>query len=225
MDSVYAMLMSEQKKLKEKKAQLDIIINQQGNLPAMRQELSAIRAENELLKKEVRNAVETEVKNMFQTKYNNIDKLYDYPRQIDSACFKKQETSSLGEVELKTREQIRKRENEIGEKEKMLVDWETQMFQKSLQMEETMEQYNLKMNRMAAQKQDIQDNVRRLQALTKDYQHVIEAEERTKLAQEKLDSQKTQMRQEEHLIDMKIAQVEKDRKQLASDLLDQSKLK
>ena len=41
---------------------------------------------------------------------------------------------------------------------------------------------------------------------------MIETEERTKLAQEKLDSQRTQMRQEEHLIDMKIAQVEKDRK-------------
>ena len=94
------------------------------------------------------------------------------------------------------------------------------MFQKSLQIEESMEQYNLKMNRMAAQKLDIQENVRKLQSLTKDYQQVIEAEERTKLAQDKLDSQRTQMRQEEHLIDMKIAQVEKDRKQLASDLLD-----
>ena len=31
----------------------------------------------------------------------------------------------MGEVELKTIEQIRKREREIGEKEKMLVDWET----------------------------------------------------------------------------------------------------
>lgn len=44
------------------------------------------------------------------------------------------------------------------------------MFQKSLQIEESMEQYNQKMNRMAAQKQDIQENVRKLQSLTKDYQ-------------------------------------------------------
>ena len=51
---------------------------------------------------------------------------------------------------MKTVEQIRKREFEIGEKEKELYNWETQLFQKSLQMEETMEQYNLKMNRMAA---------------------------------------------------------------------------
>ena len=125
MDSVYAMLMAEQKKLKEKKKQLDLIVSQQVNLPAMRQELCAIRAENEQLKKEVRCAVETEVKNMFQTKYKNVDKLYDYPRQIDANCFKKEERSDLGEVELKTIEQIRKREREIGEKEKMLVDWET----------------------------------------------------------------------------------------------------
>lgn len=46
----------------------------------MRQELATIRAENDMLRKEVRNAVETEVKNIFQTKYKNIDKLYDYPR-------------------------------------------------------------------------------------------------------------------------------------------------
>ena len=44
------------------------------------------------------------------------------------------------------------------------------MFQKSLQIEESMEQYNQKMNRMAAPKQDIQENVRKLQSLTKDYQ-------------------------------------------------------
>lgn len=36
MDSVYAMLMAEQKKLKEKKKQLDLIVSQQVNLPAMR---------------------------------------------------------------------------------------------------------------------------------------------------------------------------------------------
>ena len=80
MDSVYTMLMAEQKKLKEKKKQLDSIVSQHLNLPVMRQELQAIRAENEQLKKEVRNSIETEVKNMFQTKYKNIDKLYDYPR-------------------------------------------------------------------------------------------------------------------------------------------------
>ena len=44
-------------------------------------------------------------------------------------------------MELKTVEQIRKRETEVGEKEKELYTWETQLFQKSLQMEEAMEQY------------------------------------------------------------------------------------
>ena len=47
MDSVYSMLMTEQKKLKEKKKQLDQIVNEHLNLPAMRQEITAIRAENE----------------------------------------------------------------------------------------------------------------------------------------------------------------------------------
>ena len=73
MDSVYSMLMTEQKKLKEKKKQLDQIVNEHLNLPAMRQEITAIRAENEQLKKEVRNAVDQEVKHMFATKYKNAD--------------------------------------------------------------------------------------------------------------------------------------------------------
>ena len=42
--------------------------------------------------------------------------------------FKKEEKSDLGEVELKTVEQIRKRESEVGEKEKELYNWETQLF-------------------------------------------------------------------------------------------------
>ena len=37
----------------------------------------------------------------------------------------KEEKNDLGEVELKTVEQIRKRESEIGEKEKELYNWET----------------------------------------------------------------------------------------------------
>ena len=73
---------------------------------------------------------------------------------------------------------------------------------------------------MANQKQEIQENIKKLQTLTQDYQRVIEAEERTKQAQEQLDRQREQMRQEEKLIDMKISQVEKDRRQLTTDLLD-----
>ena len=100
MDSVYSMLMTEQKKLKEKKKQLDQIVNEHLNLPAMRQEITAIRAENEQLKKEVRNAVDQEVKHMFATKYKNADQLYDYPRQIDENCFKKK--PQLGQADLDT---------------------------------------------------------------------------------------------------------------------------
>ena len=53
---------------------------------------------------------------------------------------------------------------------------------------------------------------------------MIEAEERTKQAQDALDRQRQQLRQEEQLIDMKISQVDKDRRQLTTDLLDQKKV-
>ena len=94
MDSVYTMLMTEQKKLKDKKKQLDSIVNEHLNLPAMRQEIAAIKAENDHLRNEVRNAVDQEVRHMFATKYKNADQLYDYPRQIDDNCFKKKPTLS-----------------------------------------------------------------------------------------------------------------------------------
>ena len=48
MDSVYAMLMSEQKKLKEKKRNIDLVFGktQQSCLPSLRNELALIKEEN-----------------------------------------------------------------------------------------------------------------------------------------------------------------------------------
>ena len=64
MDQVYAMLMSEQKRLKERKAAMDHL---QGSLPALTKELAAIRSENERLRYEVSVAVEEEVIRVFKS--------------------------------------------------------------------------------------------------------------------------------------------------------------
>lgn len=61
------------------------------------------------------------------------------------------------------------------------------MLEKSKQMEETMKQYNGKMERMANQKAEIQQNVKRLQMLTQDYQHMLKVQEDIKLTQGRID--------------------------------------
>ena len=58
MDSVYAMLMTEQKRLKDRKLHLD---NLQTALPRLAQELTEIRKQNDRLRFEVSGAVEDEV--------------------------------------------------------------------------------------------------------------------------------------------------------------------
>ena len=58
MDQVYAMLMTEQKRLKERKLHLDTL---RASLPRLTQELAEIRRENDRLRHEVSMAVEDEV--------------------------------------------------------------------------------------------------------------------------------------------------------------------
>ena len=95
MDSVYSMLINEQKKVKEKKQIFNKLVKEQasdadGTLHKLKAELSMLRDAYNRLRQDVRYAVEGEVKQMFQTKYSNLDKLYsDVPRQIDTQMERK----------------------------------------------------------------------------------------------------------------------------------------
>ena len=87
------------------------------------------------------------------------------------------------ERKLQSNDQIKKKEKELNDKEKELYEWETSLFQKNLQLEEMFEQYGFKMNKMALQKQEIQENVKKLQLLTQDYAVFIAKEDQIKLAE------------------------------------------
>ena len=85
MDQVYAMLMAEQKRLKERKVNLDTL---QSSLPKLTQELSEIRRENDKLRYEVSIAVEEEVLKMFKASSgllpNNLSS-FTQPLRLNSA--------------------------------------------------------------------------------------------------------------------------------------------
>ena len=53
-------------------------------------------------------------------------------------------------------------------------------------MEEAVEQFNVKMGKMTAQKTEIQTNIQKLQGLTADYKNMLEGEERAKRTQAQL---------------------------------------
>ena len=70
MDQVYAMLMTEQKRLKERKAHLDTL---QTALPTLSRELTEIRKENDRLRYEVSIAVEDEVRKTINSQRLGIE--------------------------------------------------------------------------------------------------------------------------------------------------------
>ena len=71
---------------------------------------------------------------------------YDMPRQMDQT------------------------EEKMNQKRQELVEWENTLLDKSRQMEEAVHQFNSKMQKMSNQKAEVQQNVKRLQELTANYQ-------------------------------------------------------
>ena len=182
MDSVYAMLMSEQKKLKEKKRNIDLVFGktQQSCLPSLKYELGQIKEENQKLRNQVTSAIEEEVRRLVsqnqgslvtQRRKSNVD----MPRQMDDKFTHKSHSNTLNTASTIT-PAVQK---ELSKREDDLKQWEQSLFAKSIQIEDAMQQYQQKMQRMTTQKQEITLNVRKLQSLTKDYQRIIEAEEKT----------------------------------------------
>ena len=94
----------------------------------------------------------------------NATKSYDLPRQIPNT-----QVQDLEKLERKRQE---------------LLNWEDGLIQKSRQMEEAVEQFNVKMSKMASQKAEIQGNVKKLQGLTVDYSRMLESEGRAKEMQD-----------------------------------------
>lgn len=92
MDQVYAMLINEQKRLKQRKTSLDGL---QKALPLLSRELTEIKRENDRLRYDVSIAVEEEVRKVLEDKRmlatdlhsaplrsNNVNRSYDMPRQM-----------------------------------------------------------------------------------------------------------------------------------------------
>ena len=78
-------------------------------------------------------------------------------------------------------------------------------------MEEAVEQFNVKMSKMASQKAEIQGNVKKLQGLTVDYSRMLESEGRAKEMQD-------QIRDTEQHIDLKMQKLEQERAKHRTEL-------
>ena len=83
MDEVYALLVTEKSKIQEQKDQLEKILkNKCDDLKLYQTDLKSIQESLSQMKKEVRRAVENEVKSVINKKYSNRDMVYDYPLQM-----------------------------------------------------------------------------------------------------------------------------------------------
>lgn len=63
------------------------------------------------------------------------------------------------------------------------------------------EQYGSKMNKMALQKQEIQENVKKLQLLTQDYAVFIDKEDQIKLAEADIANQRKALLHQQAMLD------------------------
>lgn len=193
MDTVYRMLNGEQKKLKERKARLNQVVleagdGKTGTLGALKTELANLREAYAKLKADVRSAVESELKTALQGQLKQAE-LYNLPRQM------------APQPDRRLEESLKKKEKELADREKELYEWETSLFQKNLQIEEMFEQYGLKMNKMATQKSEIQQSIKKLQVLTSDYQALVAREESVKAAETEIATQRKVMQQQQEIID------------------------
>lgn len=85
MDEVFAMLLKEKERLKERKKRLTTLLASKfDELKYYQSELLVVKDNISHMKKEVRRAVEKEVKDIINKKYVNRDRVYDYPCQMNS---------------------------------------------------------------------------------------------------------------------------------------------
>lgn len=113
------MLMSEQKRLKERKAHLE---NLQTSLPRLTAELAAIKRENERLRSEVSNAVEDEVHRAIERQYQTSTR-GGQPLQINRNSATSRRQSDLASLDM-PRQMNDDRASLLERKRQELATWE-----------------------------------------------------------------------------------------------------
>eukprot|EP00347_Sterkiella_histriomuscorum_P021666 403333186 len=236
MDDVYSMLIKEKQKLNEQKAKMDQIFgNQKINLDSYKEELKNIKEQASEFKKQIRRAVEKEVKDTIYRKYRDKDYIYDYPlqaenkdkgnnlKQINQTRVRDSSQNKQVDTHL-TASQVKQRENELDKKESKLYEWEAQLFEKKMKLDNLDEQLKGKVEKLNIQKSEIQQNLKKLQILTKDYETILQKEyEMTKLAEE-IRSSKQQIEQQKSELDITIRKITTQREHLQREQLDANKV-
>lgn len=189
MDEVYAMLVKEKEKAAQKKVQLDkVVLQQKESLLSYQTELKQIQESLSLMKTEVRRAVEKEVKETVYRKNRDRDYVYDYPCQIPNSSGPSQggkirnsksidRASNLPFPEHQVPYlELKKREVELDKKESQLYEWEATLFEKKMKIDNQSEQLKGKLEKLTSQKSEVQQNLKKLQILTQDYETMLQKE-------------------------------------------------